>query len=247
MPVDLVMGTKPHHNLVAVVQDAACRIYRELHSGFVEQVYREAMAVELRLLGLPYEVERNTEVFYRSEKIGLHRLDFIIDGVLVVELKVLAKLTPQNIAQTAAYLRTTGIGRALIVNFPAPEQDRPEFHVVTSVSPAQQLAKRKRHSRRHRRLPPALAPSSGGGKHGRTPLQVLTWDDNLRRYVVPEAQRRTSIAGGAVRHNATEIIPCPICGDEVQTDAIEQGSGNRSRATCVNGHVVDLASSAPST
>jgi hypothetical protein len=54
--------TKKAGNLVAAVTDAARRIYRVLHSGFEEGVYHQTMAIELRTLGLSYQVERSVEV-----------------------------------------------------------------------------------------------------------------------------------------------------------------------------------------
>jgi len=73
--------------LLQEVKSFAKEIYKELGAGYDESIYEEAMAIELRQRKIPYEVERNTEIFYKGIKVGIHRLDFILDGKLVVELK----------------------------------------------------------------------------------------------------------------------------------------------------------------
>lgn len=113
------------------VKDAAREIYKELGGGYLENIYEEAMAIELRERKLPYEVERNREIFYKDIKVGTHRLDFIVGGKLVVELKATTSITKSHEGQTYAYLRATGLKRGLIINFPYPEKEEPEFKIAT--------------------------------------------------------------------------------------------------------------------
>lgn len=91
------------------VKDAAREIYKELGGGYLENIYEEAMAIELRERKLPYEVERNREIFYKDIKVGTHRLYFIVGGKLVVELKATTSITKSHEGQTYAYLRATGL------------------------------------------------------------------------------------------------------------------------------------------
>ena len=74
-------------NLIEQVRKSAYDVYKELGAGYNESIYEEALAIELRERKIPYEVERNTEIFYKGQKVGIHRLDFILDDKLVVELK----------------------------------------------------------------------------------------------------------------------------------------------------------------
>jgi len=106
--------------LVEQIRKASQDVYQELGAGYNESIYEEALAVELRERKIPYEVERNTEIFYKGQKVGIHRLDFILDDKLVVELKAAAKITESNIGQTKAYLNTLGLKDGIIVNFPYP-------------------------------------------------------------------------------------------------------------------------------
>jgi len=109
------------------VKESASEIYRGLGAGYNESIYEEAMAYELRQRKIPYEVERNTEIFYKGAKVGIHRLDFILDGKLVVELKAYASITASHVGQTTAYLKTLKLHHGLIVNFPYPDKDTPDF------------------------------------------------------------------------------------------------------------------------
>jgi len=113
--------------LKSQVRDSASEIYRILGAGYSETVYEEAMAVEFRARKIPYEVERNTEIFYKDVKVGLHRLDFILDGKLVLELKAWASITSSHVGQTTAYLKTLKLHHGILVNFPYPEKDSPDF------------------------------------------------------------------------------------------------------------------------
>jgi len=109
------------------VRDSASEIYQALGAGYNETIYEEAMAYELRQRNIPYEVERNTEIFYKGVKVGIHRLDFILDGKLVVELKASTSITASHIGQTSAYLKTLKLHHGMVVNFPYPDKDSPDF------------------------------------------------------------------------------------------------------------------------
>jgi len=118
-------------DLKNLVKDASNQIYKELGAGYNESVYEEALAVEFRQRKIPYEVERNTEIFYKGEKVGLHRLDFILDEQLVVELKAWASITSSHVGQTTAYLKTLKLHHGLLINFPYPDKESPDFKDLT--------------------------------------------------------------------------------------------------------------------
>lgn len=113
--------------IISQVKDAATMIYKELGGGYLENIYEESMAIELRERNIPYEVERNREIFYKGIKVGTHRLDFIVKNMLVVELKATTSITKSHEGQTYAYLRATGLHSGVIINFPYPEKDEPDF------------------------------------------------------------------------------------------------------------------------
>jgi len=117
-------------HLVEQVRKASDEVYKALGAGYNESIYEEALSIELRQRKIPYEVERNTEIFYKGEKVGLHRLDFILDGKLVVELKAQMGITPSHIGQTKAYLNTLGLRNAVVVNFPYPDRKKPQIKCI---------------------------------------------------------------------------------------------------------------------
>ncbi len=113
---------------------SAVEVYKTLGAGYEESVYAEAMEVEFRVRDIPYEIERNTEIFYKDEKVGMHRLDFILDDQLVVELKAVGSLTKSHTSQLGAYLRTLKLNEGMLVNFPDPEKDAPEIKMIENGS-----------------------------------------------------------------------------------------------------------------
>ena len=119
-------------NMIDVVKEAANTLYKELGGGYLENIYEEAMAIELRERNITYEVERNREIFYKGIKVGTHRLDFIINEKLVVELKATTSISKSHEGQTYAYLRATGLKRGLIINFPYPEKEEPDFKIAAN-------------------------------------------------------------------------------------------------------------------
>ncbi len=116
--------------LMSIVKEAACNIYKELGAGYNEPIYEEAMAIEFRNRGIAYEVEKNTEIFYKGEKVGIHRLDFILEEKLVVELKAQSSFTASHEGQTRSYLKTLNLTNGILVNFPYPDKSNPDFKEI---------------------------------------------------------------------------------------------------------------------
>lgn len=99
---------------------AALRVSNALGAGFLEKVYENALAIELRLSGHEVEQQRAIEVRYRGEIVGVYQADLVVDGRLVVELKAVDALSPAHKAQCLNYLRATGIHTGLLLNFGRP-------------------------------------------------------------------------------------------------------------------------------
>jgi len=117
-------------HLVEEVKKASQEVYKALGAGYNESIYEEALAIELRAKKISYEVERNTEIFYKGEKVGIHRLDFILEKKFVVELKAQSGISASHIGQTKAYLKTLGLKNAIVVNFPYPDRKKPQFELI---------------------------------------------------------------------------------------------------------------------
>lgn len=96
---------------------AAMAVHRSLGAGFIESIYRRAMCVELACQGLEYETERGVRVTYRDVEVGRQRVDLIVAGMIVVEVKAVSRLAPVHRAQTISYLKATRLRGGLVINF----------------------------------------------------------------------------------------------------------------------------------
>lgn len=103
--------------LTGAVIGAAIEAHRRLGPGLDEGLYAAAMWRELTLRGIPFEKEVIIEVEYKGEVIGAKRIDLIVAGKLVVELKVVEHLTPLHMAQVRTYLKITRLKLGLLINF----------------------------------------------------------------------------------------------------------------------------------
>jgi GxxExxY protein len=95
-------------------------VHRELGSGMAEGVYAAAVRIELLARGVPFESEKTLPVRYRGHLLGHHRIDLLVAGKLVVEIKSVDCLHPVHVAQVVTYLRLTGARLGLLVNFNVP-------------------------------------------------------------------------------------------------------------------------------
>ena len=98
----------------------AIEVHRHLGSGYLESVYEEALAVELTLGGIPFARQVVFALDYKGQKVGEGRMDFLVDGGLIVELKAVEALAPIHIAQAISYLKATKYRLALLINFNVP-------------------------------------------------------------------------------------------------------------------------------
>jgi len=103
--------------LAHVVIGAAIEVHRYLGPGYLEAVYEEALCVEMRLRGIPFERQKPIKVEYKGEYVGEGRLDLLVGDRLVVELKAVKAVAPIEQAKVMSYLKATGRQLALLINF----------------------------------------------------------------------------------------------------------------------------------
>jgi GxxExxY protein len=99
---------------------AAIQVHRVLGPGFRERIYHAALCIELQARGLKFEREVPVAVHYRGVAIPGQRIDLVVEGCLIVELKASSRLDIAYDAQLISYLRTTGLRLGLLLNFNAP-------------------------------------------------------------------------------------------------------------------------------
>ena len=99
---------------------AAINVHREFGPGFLESIYEEALKIELPRLGLHYDSQKEIMIKYLSVEVGLHRLDLLIENIIIVELKAVKELADIHFAQLRSYLKATGLKVGLLLNFAKP-------------------------------------------------------------------------------------------------------------------------------
>ncbi len=98
---------------------AALEVHRILGSGFLEAVYEKALAQELSLRKIPFERQVPLQVTYKAVGIGHYRVDFAIDGKIILEIKAVSALNSAHESQAHHYLAATGLRLAILLNFGA--------------------------------------------------------------------------------------------------------------------------------
>jgi GxxExxY protein len=99
----------PEHEAV-VTSTIACGItvHRELGPGFREHIYERAFCLELESRGVKFECEKPVQVRYKTWRIPGQKIDLIVEGVVLVEIKTVSKLKALHRSQVISYLKTTG-------------------------------------------------------------------------------------------------------------------------------------------
>lgn len=95
----------------------ALRVHRELGPGFKESIYQEALCLELHAQGITYEREKTILVRYRDWDIPGQRLDLVVEGLVIVELKAVKKLKELHRRQVVSYLKASSMRLGLLINF----------------------------------------------------------------------------------------------------------------------------------
>lgn len=98
----------------------AMKVHSSLGNGFQEVIYQRALAIEMSKNGLSFEREMEMDIYYDNEHIGTRRVDFFVEGKVMVELKALVNLEKVHLAQALNYLEAYKIDVGLLINFGAP-------------------------------------------------------------------------------------------------------------------------------
>ena len=101
----------------SLVIGAAIEVHRELGPGLPEALYERSLCAELRRRNIPYECQVLVPVSYKGELVGEFRLDLLVAGELIVELKAVDVLLPIHKGQTITYLKLLHQPLALLINF----------------------------------------------------------------------------------------------------------------------------------
>jgi GxxExxY protein len=106
-----------HKELTEKIIGCAMRVHATLGNGFQEIIYQRALALEMNRANLEYARELEMDIFYLEEIIGTRRVDFFVEGLIMVELKAIVNLDEVHLAQAMNYLEAYKMQIGLLLNF----------------------------------------------------------------------------------------------------------------------------------
>ncbi len=107
-----------YKNEVYDIIGACFDVYKELSCGLSEPIYQEALEIEFKLRGIPFEREKELVVYYKGQKLRKKYVaDFVCYDDIIVELKALDNVTSKEVSQLLNYLHITKYPLGLLVNF----------------------------------------------------------------------------------------------------------------------------------
>ncbi len=113
----IIKNEYPLSDLTGKIIGCAMEVHRHLGNGFQEVIYQRALGIEMRLQSLEFTREQEMEIFYKGEDIGTRRVDFFVEGKVMVELKAVIQLEDVHLAQAINYLEAYKMDIGLLINF----------------------------------------------------------------------------------------------------------------------------------
>lgn len=110
-----------HGSLVYSIVGAALEVLKGLGHGLHEKPYERAMIVELRQRQHAIDQQRRFEIRYKGEHVGEYIPDLVVDDSVIVDTKVIDRITGLERGQMLNYLRITGLRVGLVINFHKPK------------------------------------------------------------------------------------------------------------------------------
>jgi GxxExxY protein len=104
-------------DLTEKIIGAAIEVHRELGPGLLETIYEAALCYEFELQGIKYKRQVPADIIYKGKAIKGQKIDMLVEGEVIVEIKSLSKMPEVALAQVLSYLKATNLKRGLIVNF----------------------------------------------------------------------------------------------------------------------------------
>lgn len=117
------MSELKYSDITSKIIGAAMKVHATLGNGFQEKIYQRALAIELRASGLHFQKEFEMKIIYKGEEIGERRVDFLVEGKIMVELKALTLLESVHLAHGKNYLEAYNVEVGLLLNFGAINLD----------------------------------------------------------------------------------------------------------------------------
>ena len=110
------MGLK-YKEITDTILKSFYEVYNELGDGFLESVYENALYIVLNSQGLLVERQKNVSVLFRGQNVGDYKVDLLVEGKIIIELKAVRSIDPAHEAQLINYLKATDLEVGLLLNF----------------------------------------------------------------------------------------------------------------------------------
>jgi len=108
-----------YSELTSKIIGCAMTVHRALGNGFQEVIYQRALEIEMTDNGIAFSREHEMPIYYKNQQIGTRRVDFLVEGVVSVELKAIIKMEDVHFAQAINYLEAYDLEVGLLINFGA--------------------------------------------------------------------------------------------------------------------------------
>jgi GxxExxY protein len=113
----------PLSDLTGKIIKCAIEVHNHLGNGFQEVIYQRALAIEFDLQNIPFEREFEMPLYYKGNQIGTRRVDFFVEGKVMVEIKAIIQLEDVHLSQAINYLEAYNKEVGLLINFGSKSLD----------------------------------------------------------------------------------------------------------------------------
>jgi len=115
--MDFVKEVYKHSELTGKIIGCAMKVHRTLGNGFMEAIYQKCLAIEFERQGIKFSREIETEIYYEGINVGVRKMDFLVEKIIMAELKAKTSLDDVHLAQALNYLEAYKLETGLLINF----------------------------------------------------------------------------------------------------------------------------------
>ena len=132
----------PQSKLTRSILGCCFDVMKELGPGFLERIYKNALLITMKEMGLQVETEKPFEVVFRNKVIGRYSADLIVEKTVIIELKCCESLIREHQAQLFNYLKVSGLPIGLLINFRRRKLEYQRLHqsagIGSEISPVEE-------------------------------------------------------------------------------------------------------------
>ena len=113
----IIRNEYPLSELTGKIIGCALEVHKLLGNGFQEVIYQRCLAIAMEKQGLKFARELEMEIYYEGFNVGTRRVDFLVNDLIMVELKAISELNDLHLAQALNYLEAYKLETGLLLNF----------------------------------------------------------------------------------------------------------------------------------